>query len=275
MDWSLALASQGIEVVIDHRPADLGWVLLVEAEQQQAAAATIRQYRLENRGWALRQQLHEWGFAFHWGVLLWCWVLILVHWSADAFAGRLELAGAMGHVVQTRGEWWRLITATMLHADVGHLAANCSIGIVVLGLAMGRYGWGWALLASLLAGAAGNAAGLVFHPAPYLGLGASGVVMGGLGLLAVQSIALWRDPLAARRPIIAGLLAGGMLFVLLGLSERSDVVAHAGGFVSGLVLGVALNFLPDRLGPASIWDRLAGTAAILLSIVAWGLALSQ
>ncbi|MCZ7638704.1 MAG: hypothetical protein M5U12_23190 [Verrucomicrobia bacterium] len=69
MDWSLALASQGIEVTIDFQEGGLGWVLLVSTEQQAAAVATIRQYRLENRRWALRQQWREWGVTFHWG----CW----------------------------------------------------------------------------------------------------------------------------------------------------------------------------------------------------------
>jgi len=273
MDWSLALASQGLEVVIDHQPEGLGWVLLVSPEQQPHALETIRQYRLENRGWRLRQRLRDWGFSFHWGSLAWCWVLILIHWVADAAGSRLEVAGAMGHAVGQTGEWWRLITATTLHVDVGHLAANVSTGIVVLGLAMGRYGAGWALLATLLAGALGNLAGLAVHPAPYRGLGASGVVMGGLGLLAVQSFALWRDPFAAKRSLLTGVIAGMLLFVLFGLNPKSDVVAHTGGFLGGLVFGALLNLLPVRFGRDTRADRLAGAAAILLTAVCWALAL--
>ena len=275
MDWSLALASQGIEVTIDFQESGLGWVLLVSTEQQAAAVATIRQYRLENRRWALRQQWREWGVTFHWGVLAWCWVMIAMHWLAEAGGGNLEAVGAMSHTVPATGGWWRLFTATMLHADVGHLAANVSTGIVVLGLAMGRYGAGWALLTTLLAGGIGNLAGLGFHAAPYRGLGASGVVMGALGLLAVQSLALWRHPLAARRSWLTGVLAGGLLFVLLGLSPRSDVVAHTGGFFGGLGLGVLLNLLPERYGGGTRADRLAGAFAILLAAICWALALSR
>jgi len=273
MDWSLALASQGLEVVIDHQPQGSGWVLLVSPEQQARALETIRQYRIENRGWHLRQRLRDWGFSFHWGALAWCWVLVMIHGLADAAGSQLESAGAMGHIVWDHSEWWRLLTATTLHADVGHLAANVSTGLVVLGLAMGRYGAGWALLASLLAGASGNLAGLAMHTAPYRGLGASGVVMGGLGLLAVQSFALWRDPFAARRPLLTGVMAGVLLFVLLGLNPRSDVVAHTGGFVGGLVTGVILNLLPARFGRGTRADRLAGATAIILMAVAWALAL--
>jgi membrane associated rhomboid family serine protease len=273
MDWSLALASQGIEVVIDHQPDGLGWVLIVEPEQEAAALATIRQYRLENRGWALRQRLRDLGFSFHWGVLLWAWALITLHWLADASGEGLERVGSMSHLVRVSGEWWRLFTATTLHADAGHLAANVSTGIAALGLAMGRYGAGWTLLATLLAGALGNAAGLLFHASPYRGLGASGVVMGALGLLAVQSLGVWRNPRAAWRSLLAGVVAGGLLFVMFGLSPASDVVAHAGGFAGGLLLGLGLNFLPERLGPRTTAGRWAGAAAILLVAACWSLAL--
>jgi len=52
---------------------------------------------------------------------------------------------------------------------------------------MARFGPGQALLAALLAGAVGNAAGLALRTEHYIGLGASGMVMGGLGLLTAQS----------------------------------------------------------------------------------------
>lgn len=273
MDWSLALASQGLEVAIDHQPAGLGWVLLVNPAEQALALEIIRQYRLENRGWRLRQRLQHWGLSFHWGALAWCWVLIVIHWLADAGGSGLEVAGTMSHTVRETGEWWRLVTATTLHLDVGHLAANVSTGLVVLGLAMGRYGAGWALLATLLAGALGNVAGLALHTAPYRGLGASGVVMGGLGLLAVQSIALWRDSRVARRSFLTGVVAATLLFVLLGLNPTSDVVAHAGGFAGGLLLGILLNLLPPGWGRGTRADQLAGAVAILLTAVCWALAL--
>jgi membrane associated rhomboid family serine protease len=166
-----------------------------------------------------------------------------------------------------------MVTATMLHADAGHLAANASTGIVALGLAMGRYGAGWTLLATLAAGALGNAAGLAVHPLPYRGLGASGMVMGALGLLTVQSLGAWRHPGAAKRSILAGVLAGVLLFVLFGLSPRSDVVAHAGGFLGGLVGGVGLNWLPATWGRGTRADQRAGAVAALIATACWSLAL--
>lgn len=275
MDWSLALVSQGIEVTIDHQPEGLGWCLRVDATQETAALAVLRQYRLENRGWGLRHRLRQLDVRFHAAAFAWAGMLMLVQVLAEAAGGRLEAAGCMTHTAGARGEWWRLVTATMLHADVGHLAANVSTGLAALGLAMGRYGAGWAWLTTLLAGALGNLAGLLFHPAPYRGLGASGMVMGALGLLTVQSLGAWRHPRVAWRSVFAGLVAGALLFVLFGLSPRSDVVAHAGGYAGGLLGGLALQRLPAAWGPRAAADAWAGTAGLALAAGSWMLALAH
>jgi membrane associated rhomboid family serine protease len=132
---------------------------------------------------------------------------------------------------------------------------------------MARYGAGVGLLASYLAGALGNVAGLLFYQAPYRGLGASGMVMGALGLLAVQSLFLWRRGLKIWKFMVNGILAGLMLFVLLGLDPHSDVVAHLGGFVAGALLGslltrVPLPFLQNYF--LNLWS-----AAILIGLFLW------
>jgi membrane associated rhomboid family serine protease len=150
----------------------------------------------------------------------------------------------MDNAAVRAGEWWRIFTAMLLHADVGHLMSNLSLGMVLLGLAMGRYGSGLGLLAAWLAGAAGNLAGLFVYPDSHLGLGASGMVMGALGLIAAQSVALLRHGPIGRKYVIRGILAGVMLFALFGLSPGTDIVAHFGGFVAGLVLGGVLMSLP-------------------------------
>ena len=148
----------------------------------------------------------------------------------------------MDNAAVRAGEWWRIFTAIWLHADIAHLALNVTLGAVLLGLAMGRYGAFAGLFFSYLAGAGGNLAGLVFYPPTHLGVGASGMVLGGLGMLAAQSLEVnWRNPMARSRAV-KGVIAGVLLFVMSGLSPEAnvDVIAHAGGFVSGFLLG-AIN----------------------------------
>jgi hypothetical protein len=93
--------------------------------------------------------------------------------------------------------------------------------------------------------------------------------MGALGLLTVQSLGVWQSPRAAWRSVLAGVAAGTLLFVFLGLNPRSDVIAHAGGYAGGLLGGLLLNGLPARWGPRSAANLTAGTAAGLLALVCW------
>jgi hypothetical protein len=95
---------------------------------------------------------------------------------------------------------------------------------------MGRYGPGVGLLAAYLAGVGGNVAAGLVHDATAFGLGASGVVMGALGLLNFASFPLLQKGIANVFKLMAGGVMGGtLLFVFVGVSPESDVVAHMVG----------------------------------------------
>jgi membrane associated rhomboid family serine protease len=271
MDWSLALISQEIESTILH--TEEGWSLAVASADYGRAVAIIEQYQRENRGWEWRRELQWPGITFHAGGTIWCLLLVLLHWATPFLNSDLKSAGIMDSVAVLNGEWWRLFTATMLHADIAHLIANVTIGFVVFGLAMGRYGAGCALLAAYLAGAGGNVAGLLFYPEPYRGLGASGMVMGGLGLLTIQTLSLRRENPHAVKYIISGVFAGFLLFVLLGLDPASDVIAHLGGFVSGLAIGSLLTLFPAKTWNNEKFDFASKLLLTGLVILTWALAL--
>jgi len=329
MDWSLVLASQGIECIIDRseaaqgqasslspepRSAD-GWGLLVAQNDHASALKAISQYRLENRNWPWQQRMLQPGILFDWGSLAWTFLIVFFFWL-DTRIG-LHAAGVMDTTAAAHGQWWRLFTAVWLHGDAAHLAANATVGLVLLGLAMGRYGTGAGLLAAYLAGAGGNALGWLLSEAPHLSLGASGMVMGSLGLIAIQSLSLLRQkvapgtantgapaslsassyrlqragkdgatplpnnavsvstpPSSAARYLVGGILGGVMLFVLLGLSPGTDIVAHAGGFMSGLVIGGILTLAHVR-SQMSLINMLCGFVFVLLVIVPWWLALAS
>jgi len=258
MDWGLVLMSQGIEATIDEGADGGGWCLWVSTAEYPAAMRAIRLYLWENRHWHWRQRLPWRGFHFDWKVVFWALLLIAFHSVSSSSGGAVELAGRMDSTAVRAGQWWRIFSAMLLHADVAHLVSNLTLGLVLLGLAMGRYGSGTGLLAAYLAGAAGNLAGLLLYPEPHYGVGASGMVMGGLGLLAVHSVTLLRHGAAGRKYVLRGLLAGLMLFVLFGLSPETDVVAHFGGFVAGLVLGGILVTLPRS------WQNAKADAAAAL-----------
>ena len=138
---------------------------------------------------------------------------------------------------------------------------------------MARFGAGWTLLSALLSGVLGNVLGWLVYPEPHQGLGASGMVMGGLGLVAVQSIATWERHPRTLRVLATGVLSGTFLFILLGLDPNTDVIAHAGGYAGGLTFGVLLAQLPQARTENPAVNLLCALLLALLVILAWGLAL--
>ena len=266
------LVSQGIESTIVQPEDGAGWGLLVSGHDYANALRTLRLYRLENRAWPWQQPVLKPGFLFDWGSLAWALVACLFYWlSAHS---DLQSAGLMDGVAEARGQWWRLFTAIWLHGDLAHLATNASLGLLLLGLTMGRFGTGVGLLAAYLAGAGGNLFAALISVQSHRSLGASGMVMGSLGLLAAQSLSLWRQTPHARKYILSGLCGGVMLFVLLALNPGTDVMAHLGGFLCGVLLGALLSRVPQsaRMPKTNLF---AGLLFTLLVIVPWWLALSK
>jgi membrane associated rhomboid family serine protease len=138
---------------------------------------------------------------------------------------------------------------------------------------MGALGAGRGLLASLLAGVGGNMIALMCHGQGHRSLGASGLVLGALGLVTAHS---WRQWRMGEAPGVgwARALGGGCLLVLmLGVSPRSDIAAHLGGFVSGLFCGAGLAFWNSRKAPSRGGDALCAWISLALVSVAWVLAL--
>jgi hypothetical protein len=134
MDWSLVLASQGIEHTVGWDEAT-GWILAVAKVDREKALAQIHLYRLENLQWRWRQPLFQPGLFFDWSSLVWVLVNILFYWWSEARAD-LRTMGMMDGAALAHGEWWRLFTATWLHADIAHLAMNMVFGFLFLGLVL-------------------------------------------------------------------------------------------------------------------------------------------
>lgn len=271
MDWSLVLASQDIPHLIASPDESGQWSLRVASADVSRASKSIRQYEAENHTKPWQQPYLEGRIIFDWVVLVWVAALIVIHVLNDSHPA-LKKSGVMHGLDVSHGEWWRLVTATQLHADWGHLASNLSIGFVLLGLVMGRWGTATGMLAALLAGIGGNIGNWLLQPS-QMSLGASGVVMGCIGLLAVQPHRAGQPRLRIWTGLLGGASGAAMLFMLLGLDPRADVLGHAGGFVTGILLAALL-----RAFPSLCRDRRASTLAALilaaLVLAAWKLALS-
>jgi len=271
LDWSLVLLSQGIEHSVQRSEDNTRWELLVATHDHEPALSAIRLYQIENRHRPWRRELFKPGLLFDWASLAWTVLLCAFFWLSDSQPA-LRDCGELDASAVSRGQWWRLFTAMWLHADLSHLAGNATLGFVLLGLTMARYGTGVGLLTAYVAGTGGNLLAWLLAPQPRFSLGASGMVMGSLGLLAIQSFALWRRAPPARKYILGGVLGGVMLFLLLGSAPGTDLLAHAGGFVAGLVLGAILTQAPP-LTPKSVLNSFCGLLFATLVVWPWCLAL--
>lgn len=274
-EWSLVLLSQGIESALQQDAESGAWYLEVDHAQFSAACQTLRLYLRENRNRRWQSPVTWAGEVFDWRVWFWALLMGAMYWLEQVMPLDLSVAGRVDGAAIAQGQWWRLFTATTLHGDDAHLLMNLASGVVLIGLAMGAFGAGAALLAGVLAGAAGNGVTLLVHGPAHLSLGASGVVMAALGLLAADSLA--SAALLPRRQWLTRGLGGALLLtVLLGLNPASDVAAHLGGLGAGLLLGVALRAWrkrsPSTLAQGDPW--LAYTCGGLLA-VAWGLAIAH
>jgi len=159
-----------------------------------------------------------------------------------------------GTLVFLHHQWWRLITAMFVHVGIIHIATNIwclwNLGLLAEPL-MGPLG---VTAAYLMTGFAGNLLSIAAHPGvpggpqSVVGAGASGAIFGLAGVL----IVLLKSPLLPlpkvelkrlRRSVIffafINLAIG--LYTVVGPSPiRIDNMAHLGGFLSGLALGVPL-----------------------------------
>ncbi len=200
-----------------------GWALLVQPQDHERAQAAVNQYQVENRGWRWRRPLPETGLVFHWGSLSWVAGIIAVYyWSAVRFPG-LKSAGILdsekvssGPMVAARyGRHFARKPASshgQCHDRIpppgaGHGALRSGSGIA--GRVPGRGGWAmWPACC--------------FIPSRMTSLGASGMVMGALGLITVQSFApLARMHGPADDLFSRAVAAGVMILVLVGLQSRS------------------------------------------------------
>jgi len=208
------------------------------------------------------------------GAALFAIALVVMLAVTGPSAGRSEwfLVGASDAARVMAGEWWRTITALTLHADSNHVLSNIAIGTIVITMVMRRTGVGFGAALVVLAGALGNAINAWGYGADHRSIGFSTAVFGAIGILGGLTYVSART-MRRGRPAwtaIAGTLA---LLAMLGASERSDLLAHLFGTITGVAVGVAVA-ASDWRPRTWIGQTIAGSATVALVVGAWAMALS-
>lgn len=274
----LVLTARGIPCRFE--PAERGWRLMVAPRQWAAAEEELRRFDEENRDWPpveppSRPLAHN--------TLPTLSVLILLATFYNLTLLDLSLAGhhpvdwtELGNAdagLIVSGEWWRLITALTLHADLLHLWSNLAIGGVFVILLCRELGSGlaWSLL--LAAGAIGNLLNAWVQSPAHRSLGASTAVFGAVGILAALTLVRHRHRL--RRRWLLPIAAALALLALLGTEgKNTDLAAHLFGFAAGLALGLGTEYLLDRFGrPGRLLNALLALASGAVVVGAWWAAL--
>lgn len=139
--------------------------------------------------------------------------------------------------VVLKGQYYRIFTAMFLHADFMHLLNNC-VTCLFLGMMVEKMeGFFPCLCIYLLSGIGGNVASLLYkykHEPYVLSIGASGAVFGLMGFcLAAVVLDRVRSQTTVRQVMFAIILS----FYAGVSSQKIDNAAHAGGLLTGFLLG--------------------------------------
>ncbi len=271
-DWSLVLHSAGIAHRIDIREGRI--VISVADREAGPARDALDAFDEESRP-VVEVPTPDLGpsplgLAF-------AVILIALHAAAGARdqggASVWFQVGSASAEAIVAGEWWRTITALMLHADLLHLLGNVIASLLFVS-AVGRWlgvGLGGAVI--LAAAMAGNELTAHFYQRQHVSVGASTATFAALGVLSgLQMVHRYRHgPPRQRRHAWIPLAAGLGLIVMLGSSERADLVAHVCGLGSGVLAGAAVGATLRRSPGRVVQGVLAMLTAATL-VGAWALA---
>jgi len=136
------------------------------------------------------------------------------------------------------GEGWRLLTATMLHGSLVHVAGNAAVLYFLGRIVENVYGRGAFVVAYVGAGASGTVLSAIVSEGNSVG--ASGAVLGMLGVMVVLGIKHRHDiPEPLRDYFRTDMWVFVGLVALLSALPMVDWAGHLGGFLFGIVVGVA------------------------------------
>lgn len=162
--------------------------------------------------------------------------------------------------VLREGQYWRLITATLLHGSLLHLLFN-GFALYQLGKVIEDwYEAGLMIFLHLLFGVMGNIGSLAYY-APrgvFIQVGASGALFGFIAFIAMWA---WHSRSAEGRRIVRVMTFWILFGLLLGVLFGADNACHLSGAIAGLIVGnFEMLIRPDTLGSrAPRWLGLIAT----------------
>lgn len=170
------------------------------------------------------------------------------------------------------GEWWRLLSPMFLHGGIIHLLANLAVQLRLGVLLEVLWGHGVWLQVYFASGMYSSLASCCLLP-DALGVGSSGGICGLIGAGITFLLCTWGQTLprdvTERNVQLASLTFTVLLTLAMSSLPMVDLAAHAGGFLSGGLLGVAL--FADRLQGMPCIRRMTQVTGAVLFLALFGL----
>lgn len=177
----------------------------------------------------------------------------------------LRAGGSFGPML-VGGEWWRLLSAELLHAGIVHLAFNLWALWGAGQFAERMYGKAGFLAVYLLSAVGATLLSVAVAPLA-VSVGASGAIFGVYGALLAFAWSghslLPREFLKRQRGSLLAFLGYNVLFALV--DRRVDAAGHAGGLAVGIALGLLLR--RDLRDPRDGAARRVGAVVAMVALL--------
>jgi len=182
----------------------------------------------------------------------------------------VAFGGLMPSLVLKSGEWYRLLSAPLLHAHAVHLLMN-GIALFLAGRVLeGLVGRAWFATIFVIGALGGSLLSLMLNADNVVSVGASGAIT---GLFAAMLVASFHFPSGANRTSLQMSAIYVLLPSLLPLASafqgvKVDYAAHFGGALGGLAVGLVMLALWPRsqarpgLRPVAAAIAIAGLASL-------------
>src|SRR5262249_11942821 len=145
------------------------------------------------------------------------------------------------------GDYWRLLTAAFVHGGLFHIAMNMWCLWSLGRLAERLFGKWQTFAIYIVAGIGGSLLSIAYDP-NRLSVGASGAIFGIVGAL-IAGLKFGDFPISWRqqRATLSSVVFFAVFSFVWGMSSTgTDNMAHLGGFITGLLLGMPLGAFAQK-----------------------------
>lgn len=273
---SLVLSAVNIQhaVITDIPPYSIS----VSLDEKERAIRNLRSYIEENKNWPPQKDIEE-----HHEVtsqpptFLVIGALVLFYWVTGPWSEKspwFAHGAGSADAILVSGEYFRLITALTLHADIVHLLGNCLFGGFLIHFFCKSVGTGIGLFAILFSATSGNYINVLFHGGSHNFVGFSTAVFSTIGMLSMMRYRINKKLTSYH--VFAPLMAGVALLAMTGSAgERTDLGAHFFGLICGFATGYVLNStIIEKFGRSSFLQTVFLILTSFLVYGSWQIALT-